>query len=246
MAVSIYYQNVTGLRTKLDEFKMIATVNAHDIICITESWLNSGIIDSELIDLNNYTIFRRDRSTSSVVKTDGGGVFIAIKNKFKPTRATELQSDAEDIWIVLKFGIINLFICCVYLPPGNQFASASFISRLYSNKSKFEDHLVMILGDFNCPTISWVFNDGEKYSRAFNVENKYEQIVDACTYLELMQHNHIKNCNNRCLDLVFSNSHRIDNLEHCLSPLVVENRHHPALEFLFEIQTSSVQYLFVS
>ena len=54
------YQNVRGLRTKLNEFKQNLNVNHPDIVFITESWLNDNIFDHEIINLNQYSIFGRD------------------------------------------------------------------------------------------------------------------------------------------------------------------------------------------
>ena len=120
MSLSVLYQNVRGLRTKLNEFKQNLNVNHPDIVFITESWLNDNIFDHEIIDLNQYSIFRRDRQTTGCKKLDGGGVLIAVKNKFCAYPLPQFQSDAEDIWVAIRLdGNRLLYVCCVYLPPGD-------------------------------------------------------------------------------------------------------------------------------
>ena len=49
-----------------------------DFIILTETWLRRETADTEL-GLHNYTIHRQDRSTSSSVRSRGGGVLIANK-----------------------------------------------------------------------------------------------------------------------------------------------------------------------
>ncbi|KAG5863275.1 hypothetical protein JTB14_027898 [Gonioctena quinquepunctata] len=45
-----YCQNIRGLRTKLDDLKRALRVSNYDIIIITESWLNSDFLDTEISD----------------------------------------------------------------------------------------------------------------------------------------------------------------------------------------------------
>lgn len=102
MAICVIYQNVRGLRAKLQQFKRNVSINNHDIICISETWLNSNIFDFEIIDSHEYSIFRPDRCTSKSEKKDGDGTMIAIKNHLNPIPVPELQS--------------------VYLSPGDSIA----------------------------------------------------------------------------------------------------------------------------
>lgn len=60
--MSLYYQNVRGLRTKCRLFNENIHKTNYDIIAITESWLNSTVYTGELFD-DRYIVFRRDRGT---------------------------------------------------------------------------------------------------------------------------------------------------------------------------------------
>lgn len=48
MTLNLIYQNVRGLRSKTHELTMSIDTNDSDIICLTESWLNDSVINSEL------------------------------------------------------------------------------------------------------------------------------------------------------------------------------------------------------
>ena len=54
----VFYQNVRGLRTKLDDLKSAIMVSAvrFDIIILVETWLNSSITTHEL-GLTGYNVF---------------------------------------------------------------------------------------------------------------------------------------------------------------------------------------------
>lgn len=81
MELFVYYQNVRGLRTKVNHLFLQSVDSAYDIICLTETFLNSNIQDSELF-CSNYSVYRRDRATTASKKLDGGGVLLAVRNNF--------------------------------------------------------------------------------------------------------------------------------------------------------------------
>ncbi|XP_063923769.1 uncharacterized protein LOC135137920 [Zophobas morio] len=76
--ISLYYQNVRGLNSKLLRFSNAVAACAYDLIALSETWLHSGVNDSEVFD-QNYEIIRRDRDLLRTNKQTGGGVLIAIR-----------------------------------------------------------------------------------------------------------------------------------------------------------------------
>ena len=234
MALSVLYQNTRGLRTKLVEFKQNLYANNPDILCVTESWLKSTIYDHELVDLNQYTVFRRNRETIVGAKSDGGGVFIAVKNKLSAVLLPEFQSGAEDLWISIKLeGNKVLLVCCVYLPPNDNGAYACFSSKLNSLPIR-DEHILLVCGDFNVPSAGWVQAEDGHYLEPFNVEPKYSLLLDTFLFHNLLQFNCVFNNNNRLLDLILCNKFRISEISQCTNPLVPEDVHHPCIEFLFD------------
>lgn len=230
MNITAYYQNVRGLRTKLNDFKCNVSAFDFDIVFITESWLNDGIFNCEILDTNEYTIFRRDRSSTESTKRDGGGVFIAVKSHLNPTLIPSFQSEAEDIWVRIVVNNIKFYLCCVYLPPGDSHARELYTSKLNDIKYSMLNETLIVVGDFNCKTVDWIpYHDNFFYPS--NVDPIYENLIDTFSYLELKQYNHINNCNNRKLDLVLCTSQKIVNLRPADDPVLVEDVHHPPIEF---------------
>ena len=67
-----------------------------DIIIGTESWLNSSIKSSEIFP-SNMNILRKDREGSK-----GGGVFIAVSDKYIVSHQRQLETGCELLWIKLE------------------------------------------------------------------------------------------------------------------------------------------------
>lgn len=65
--INIFYQNVRGLLKKIP-FLRNALLNVnYNIICLTETWLNDNVFDSEL-GFTNYNLYRNDRNNLSYGK----------------------------------------------------------------------------------------------------------------------------------------------------------------------------------
>lgn len=77
---------------------------SYDVICFTETWLDSTVFDHKLVNNDDpYNIYRRDRDTSSSFKNTGGGALIAYKKEIIFTLVSESNSKStEDIWIEFK------------------------------------------------------------------------------------------------------------------------------------------------
>ena len=58
--VSAFYCNARSLCNKLYNFQGYIYASSFDIICVTETWLNSDIADNEVLP-KGYNIYRRDR-----------------------------------------------------------------------------------------------------------------------------------------------------------------------------------------
>ncbi|CAH2106260.1 unnamed protein product [Euphydryas editha] len=79
-SLSIYYQNVRGLRTKCAAFQLNLLSNNYDIVVITETWLCDGIFDREIAD-DRYVVFRQDRNLTLANKKTGGGVMMLVRRE---------------------------------------------------------------------------------------------------------------------------------------------------------------------
>ena len=91
---SVYYQNIQGL-IPFTDYTKIAEIYAYihekhpDVIVLNETWLKSSILDEEIFPINDYKVFRCDRSelthprdpnNPNKFRKNGGGILIAISS----------------------------------------------------------------------------------------------------------------------------------------------------------------------
>lgn len=143
--LTLYYQNVRGLNTKLVEARTFVNVNSFDVISLTETFLHAGVSSSEIFN-DNYAVYRNDRDTYA------GGSLIAIRNNIISTRVHDFECGTlEDVWIKLRLKDCSLYICTVYLPPHKPQTVVQireFFKKLYDNLSQIEENSkILLLGD---------------------------------------------------------------------------------------------------
>ena len=113
MPLKLMVLNCCGLAStkKQAEFHALVDEANPDIICRTESHLDGSISSSEIFP-SGYEIFRKDRNLY------GGGVFIAVSNKYIASSMPELDENCELLWINLQCqGVKPLYICTFSRPP---------------------------------------------------------------------------------------------------------------------------------
>ena len=181
--------------------------NEFNVICVTGTWLNNKIDTSKLL-LDDYTVYRSDRTTSSN-QSAHGGVFVAVKNYIESNEITvELPECCTACQILLLFEPVQ--IICFYNPP-------KYSSFRYSNENY--NRLIgtfpgktptVICGDLNFPTTNWTilnsYDDEEQTFLDLVEANLYQQSVifptSATNILDVV---FFKNCSvYGCEDLNFS------------------------------------------
>lgn len=229
--------NATSIRGKLLEFN--SHFDAHgsefDVISLTETWLNDSVFDGEILFNSAFNIFRKDRDNVVSNKKDGGGVLIAVKSNFSAIRRIDLESDIEIIWLEITLSKnCKAFLGTVYLPP---YANSSTISLFEDSLERvrsavnFNDK-IMIFGDFNMPDILWEAYDGR--ARCANIDNisrLSSDFLDVISGGELVQHNTLPTCNDKPLDLIFTNDLRVT-VDHSDNPT---SSTHQALDAVIDL-----------
>ena len=147
MNFKLYYQNVRGIKSKIDS--LIELVDDFDptIICLVETHL----LKEEEIKIEGYsTIFRNDNTVNS------GGILIAVKDNIK-TVTLEVEQEQEvgqSIWVVINNNKSIIRIGTIYGPQENK-TKNSDLKIMYKNiakqihKAKENQEQVLLLGDFN-------------------------------------------------------------------------------------------------
>lgn len=235
MSLSFYYQNARGLRTKTITFLRNLLKYNYDFVCITETWLVPGILDSELFD-SRYNVYRTDRDCEKRGMTRGGGTLVAVRRELRAVACPVVSLPDADITCLdisltqmplsKKF---RLFTC--YFPQGKEQRDSQsiffeYLSDLHVNNP---DDIFLVLGDFNIGDAVWSRSDD--MSHGLNLDNPYfnvliNQLSALLCFCSWRQFNHIPNKNGRNLDLVLSN-------RRCsvasVDPLVPVDAHHPVL-----------------
>ena len=116
-------------------------------------------------DLNLFTVFRKDRCPVKTAFSRGGGVLIAVQNRFS-AKALDLiykLSNADIDQLIISINIskgCELLLFISYIPPGSSFV---IYDTHFKNCSYYIDNLkpnqhIMYVGDFNLAKINWSVN----------------------------------------------------------------------------------------
>ena len=88
--------NIRSLRNKVEEIEILLNICPFDILAITETYLDKKI-DNRRLEIENYKIIRRDRTTGQV----GGRCLIYISDNYVcSSRLKSLETaNIEGIWL---------------------------------------------------------------------------------------------------------------------------------------------------
>lgn len=145
--------NARSINNKLDELHVLISELSPDVICITESWLDSTVCDAA-VSISSYTFHRVDRSTGQ----KGGGIACWIRNELSSSILFRNSNHSEVEFLILKLihGNFRCILCILYFPKGQslnnttkQYLLTYVCSVIDSFLIQFSDHDVYIAGDFN-------------------------------------------------------------------------------------------------
>lgn len=190
------------MRSKTNAVFLALAECSFDVVVFVESWLVNSIKDEEFIP-PQYTVYRRDRHTSSSAK--GGGIIIAMKHHLSSTLVSTFRDQLfELIYCKIKLSINNvLHLFVVYFPPlmsEDNFKDCISTINSHANCVPTQD-IVLVIGDFNS-NIQWSNEGGDLVP--FNVSSfKDILLADTMSDLSLMQFCNVHNLRGNILDLVF-------------------------------------------
>ena len=127
----LYYQNVHGLRSKVDLLHMNI-----GLLSPIPDVIYQGINDAEL-GLTNYSIIRRDRPDMPVLTT-GGGVMIAIRDGLK-FKVIDTDNSIEQLYIEITNLSQKLIVRVFY--PAHRSDSDGYIKYISTVEYLKESHL---------------------------------------------------------------------------------------------------------
>ncbi|GFR80981.1 endonuclease domain of the non-LTR retrotransposon LINE-1, partial [Elysia marginata] len=127
------------------------------------TWLNNNIPDSD-VDIENYTVYRSDRTKNSG-NSNGGGVCAYVNNKWCTVNNTHiiqrvctpdlelLSLSLRPYYIPREFPKININV--VYIPPdaNRERATLQMTNIINDQQEKSPDSVILVTGDFNHHTL---------------------------------------------------------------------------------------------
>ena len=125
--------NWQSLRGKVEAFQSSVDYFQPDCIFGTESWLDKSVSTNKIFP-PGYNILRRDRITS----TQGGGVFIAVKENYDVSLIPDTVTDTELLWAKVHFEkkSKSLILGSFYRPPGSKIKKNGRIQQIFRSSSK--------------------------------------------------------------------------------------------------------------
>lgn len=237
--ISVYYQNVRGLRSKTTELFQSVSICNYDILCLTETNLGKDVFDSELFG-PEYVVLRSDRNLALSGLAGGGGVLIAVRRPLSVRRLSVLDdalldfaANASAVGGVITGGNKTVHIIVVYIRPAQTVPFyTSFFDMLGSCDFTSE---ILIVGDFNIPEYIQ-FRDNHQ------IIGRTAPLLNFVSYTAAYQINEIRNLGNRILDLVLTNTR--SQVQRAIEVLVPEDSYHPSLVILlsFDVDGGSQDF----
>lgn len=174
-------------------------------------------------------MYRCDRSVLSSSSTRGGGVLLALNNKFISSALDVDVNSLELCFVSIKINNTKkLIISCVYFPPNS--ASSSYIDyfNILDNLiSSCPNDDFLLFGDFNLPNLN-----NTSFNKNINPSSPESIFLENLAFLNLYQINTILNYNGGMLDLILSNiSTHVITLN--TDSIVPVDRYHPPLNVHF-------------
>lgn len=136
--------NAQSIVNKTDLLEITLLQHDPHVTVITETWLRNEISDDTIFP-PNYKVFRKDRASR------GGGVAVLIKQQIEAILLDDI-ADLECLCIKLSCWGQHFILYALYRPPDTP---PEYLSKLEQHISQYHKHKIILVGDFNLPTINW-------------------------------------------------------------------------------------------
>ena len=225
---SICHWNLNSLTAhnfeKVNLLEAYNTVNKFDIICLSESFLNSSILtENNNPKINGYKMVKADHPNN--IKR--GGVCAYVRESL-PVRNFSNSYLSECLTLEVTISNKEGYVVTLYRSPSQTSDDfQSFISnleKLLININSGDPHFVIFLDDFNPKSKSWSVNGTttEEDTILENITSLYgvKQLISAPT--SILQHS------SSCIDLIFVNQPNLF-IVSGIHPSLHQNCHHQVI-----------------
>ena len=142
----MFTANTRSLKGKTEE--LTTETYDFDIVCLTETHIDSSIYSHQIFDYNNKNIYRKDRNLH------GGGVLIAISDSFISKKITTDADKTKDEILFVRIHE-SILVGCFYRPPTHK--DMTMLNDIIEDLSqRFPNDHIILTGDMNLPGIDWL------------------------------------------------------------------------------------------
>ena len=201
--LSVFSWNLNSITvdnfTKLSLISSYNAIYKYDMICLSETFLDSSFLpDDENLKLNGYDLIRSDHPNN--VKR--GGVCVFIKNTL-PIKICNISTLNECVIIELNLNGKKCYVISLYRSPSQSIDEFDefllSLDQILHDISSLNPYFIMILGDFNAKSSSWYDQDITS-SEGLRLESltsfyNFSQLITVPT--------HILPNSASCIDLIF-------------------------------------------
>ena len=205
-ALSVCHWNLNGISThsyiKLSMLEAYNALHNYDLICISETFLNSyDLSTDQSLKLKGYELIRADHPSN----TKRGGVCIYYKDHLPLKIRNDVSTLNECIVVEIKNQKQKCFVSCLYRSPSQSPDELKiFCDDLEETLFKLNAESPLcsvVLGDFNARCKKWFSNDinnipGVELDKLTSLTG-YKQLIKEATNIE-------PNKSKTCIDLIFS------------------------------------------
>ena len=169
--------------TKISLLQAYITQHNYDIICLTETFLDSSILsDANRITIDGYNLIRSDHPSDS----KKGGVCIYYKEHIPLILRDDIKTLDNCLVTEIRSQNEKCFLTCIYCCPSqNQDEFKNFCTSFDILPNNINDELTLcsiVTGDFNAPCSRWWKNNitnlqGQELE-PLTLSAGYNQIID--------------------------------------------------------------------
>ena len=186
--------------TKVSLLSAYISVHKFDIICLSETYLNSEIpSDDKNLEISGYNLVREDHPSNS----KRGGVCVYYKSSL-PFRGINVKYLEESISFESRIGGKCCRFSCLYRSPSQTHDEfETFLKNFELTLDKIHKNnpfMTIVLGDFNAKSNNWCKSDITSLEGS-----KTDTIANSSGLNQLIQEpNYILNLSSSCIDLIFT------------------------------------------
>lgn len=210
----IYYNNVRCITNKRN-ICMKIELSFYKVLCFTETWLTNNK-SSSIYFPKKFNVYRHDRPVScnpTKVTRRSGGVAVIVHSGLI-SRQLKLKHNAECECLAIEIAVkpSPLILYVLYMREFDARIASMHFERISELMSKFHQHRIMILGDFNLHDITWRADETNTHYLPTGIASHntpyYRGAAEFLNKLEnaaLYQLSNVKNAASNVLDLLFMN-----------------------------------------